>query len=217
MKRVVLLEQPAPVEPPDRLIYSTSPRVGTGEDGVTYYLKGPDGAVITAEALAYQLASLVGLTVPDSAMVEVPGEGVCFGSRAIRVRSGLEEILSGGLAVNPELLAECIVFDTWIGNDDRNMGNIVGEPERVAGIVRARLHAIDFEKAKVLRGIGVIEMGMIAPRAYWPNEQLGRLARGTGIPAAFCERVAAVKEAQVDGAFEALLWELRDFDLSWRE
>jgi hypothetical protein len=199
------------------MIYSTRPRVGTGEDGVVYYLKGPDPAVITAEALAYQLASSVRLKVPDFAMVEVPGEGVCFGCRAIRVRSALEEILAGNLAVNPELLAECIVFDTWIANDDRNMGNIVYEPERVDGFARARLHAIDFEKAAVLRGKGVIEIGMIGPRAYWPNEQLGRLARGSVIPSAFCDRIAAIKESQVDGAFEALAWEFRDFDLSWRE
>lgn len=61
VRRIVLLEEPIDVRPPDRMIYSTRPKKGLGEDGVEYYLKGPDHAVVAAEALAYELASLVGL------------------------------------------------------------------------------------------------------------------------------------------------------------
>jgi hypothetical protein len=217
VRRIVLVEEPTDVVPPERMIYSTRPKRALGEDGIQYYLKGPDPAVVAAEALAYELGGLVGFTTPDYGLCEVPEAGLCFASREIRFRSALDTILEKELAANPELIPACIAFDIWIVNDDRNISNIVAEPVRVGASVRARLHAIDFEKSKILRGSNMFEVGMVDPRTLWPKELLGRLCRGCNFPDDFCERVRAITRDQIDGVFERLIWELAGLDLPWRE
>ena len=106
MRRIVLLDEPVDVRPPDRVIYSTRPKLPTAEDRQAYFLQGPDQGVIAAEALAYELALIVELPVPDHALCDVPGVGLCFASRALRSRSALETILTGGLASNPDFLPQ---------------------------------------------------------------------------------------------------------------
>lgn len=129
----------------------------------------------------------------------------------------METILTDGLISNPDLIPSCIAFDTWIANDDRNMGNIVAEPERAGTMALAKLYAIDFEKAKILRGENMLVVGMIEPRSFWPKEMLGQLCRGHLVPEEFCTRVAGITEARIDGVFESLAWDLVALDLSWRE
>jgi hypothetical protein len=198
------------------VIYSTCPKIGTAENGASYYLKGPDAAVVAAEALAYELAGAVNLAVPEHALCEVPGVGVFFASKEVRFRSALDVVMEGGLASNPELLSDCIAFDTWIANDDRNMGNIVMEPERIEGHL-ARLLAIDFEKSRILRGENMLLVDQLAPRSFWPRELLGQLCDGQPFPDGACSRIASVSRDRIDGVFEALAWELADLDLSWRD
>lgn len=212
MRRIIIVEEPTPVEGPPGIIYRTSPRLGTGEDGAAYYLKGPSTQLVVAEAWAYGLASLVGLAVPDCALCVVAGE-VYFGSRQVRMRSGLDAVLHKGLATNQGLLAEVIAFDTWIANDDRNIGSIVFEPAPGGGVT---LFAIDFERSYVLRGEGMIATGMVSPREFWPRDDLRRHCRGLDIPYDFCRRIGLLSADAIDGVAERMIWSFTDIEVPSR-
>ena len=68
-------------------------------------------------------------------------------------------------AINFQEMFAAIVVDVWLGNVDRNMGNIIGDP---AG-EQLELVFIDFEKSVTLRPSPFIKSGMIGPRDLWPE------------------------------------------------
>jgi hypothetical protein len=67
-----------------------------------------------------------------------------------------------------------IVVDSWLANDDSNMGNLVGTP---AGNRQIRLTMIDFEKSKTLAVNPTIESTGLDPRRLWPTGELGARLR----------------------------------------
>jgi hypothetical protein len=213
------LDEPQNVVPPEGLVYSNAPRVAQSTAGPSYILKGPDLPVVVAEALGYSLAPLVGLTVPDWALCRVPSEaGIFFASRELPVRSGIEFLIGTDAVLNPDLVPACIAFDLWVANTDRNVGNIVAEPQssrRGRGVVV--LHAIDFEKAQVLRGTDRFTIGGMPLRRFCPTDALAALVVGLPKPLDFCKTVRALPPKQIDGLFEELVWAMDGAVIPWRD
>lgn len=65
-----------------------------------------------------------------------------------------------------------MVVDVWLGNVDRNMGNVIGNP---AAGDRIEFVFIDFEKSVALRPYPNVRSAMLDSRHLWPSEDLGRI------------------------------------------
>lgn len=201
-----------PALAPEGIVYSTSPEIGVATTGGRYYIKGPDSTLVAAETLGYTLAELVGLPVPRWALMKTKA-GICFASRSCSVNSGVTLLLQEPEVSNPEFWSQCVAFDMWIANPDRNSGNVVAE---TVGRGRIKLHAIDFEKARVLRGQSRFTLETLTLSHFLPTGELSsmrpaladvrRACQGmvaVGTPAAIAEVVTSVQqvtEAQMDGA-----------------
>src|ERR1044072_3722378 len=126
--RVNLLTFDSPIQSPQGIVYSTSPRRAEAEGG-SYFIKGPEVEVVFAEIAGCALAREVGLPVPDVAACE--GGGAPYvrrlrGTDDLRDLAQLITQLDG--SSNPEDLFNSIVVDLWLANTDRNLGNVVGCP-----------------------------------------------------------------------------------------
>jgi hypothetical protein len=165
------------------------------DDEHTYIIKGPDPRLVFAEYAAYELAALAGIPVPEHALCMIPGRGdVYFASRKLPYRFAPEDLWEHDHVENREMLAETAVFDIWIANDDRNVGNLVAG--KGDGDGRIRWYAIDFERAKALRGQEDLFTIMgVHPKQMWPKEQLGRFCSGLQVPRPVCDRIADLGRA----------------------
>ena len=172
--RVNLLTFDSPIQSPQGIVYSTSPRRAEAEGG-SYFIKGPEVEVVFAEIAGCALAREVGLPVPDVAACE--GEGETYAG-SLRVKDALRDIaplitqLDG--VTNPEDLFNAIVVDVWLANTDRNLGNVVGRP---LGGGRVELVFIDFEKSVALRPQPYVSSTAVEARKLWPTVELGNELR----------------------------------------
>lgn len=156
-------------------VFSTAPEVAIGEDGKIYYIKGCNDPIAFAEVVGCRLASIVGLDVPDAHIGLFNGdlyaaiESVPAANRNIRPwlrdRQRIE---------NRDHLFEVIAVDTWLVNDDRNMGNLVGSS---VGGGNIKVFMIDFEKSRSLAENPFIGSGGVDPKRLWPTEELGAILR----------------------------------------
>jgi len=164
-------EVPGPVG----IVYSTSPKTAIGIDGRTYYVKGCNDALAFAEVCGCRLAAAAGLPAPD-AHVGLFGED--WYAAVAEVEQKIQNVgpwlNSPAGIVNIEDLFGVIVVDCWLGNDDRNMGNLVGTP---AGNRQIRLTMIDFEKSKTLGENPTIQTTNLNPTRLWPTGELGARLR----------------------------------------
>ncbi|MDB4886997.1 MAG: hypothetical protein JWN79_2435, partial [Gemmatimonadetes bacterium] len=103
---VTLDDVPVPVTPHYAgLVFSTRPRIAGASDGFDYFIKGPEIEVVVAEAVGYELAARAGLDVPEWALCRAShDEDVFFASRAMRVRSGVDQLIARKLHVNGDFL-----------------------------------------------------------------------------------------------------------------
>jgi hypothetical protein len=205
---VELIEEGNPVVPPEGLVYSTDPRKATGTDQCTYFVKqGPDRNVVVSEAIAYQLARHLNLKVPACG-VGPPDEtgNTYFASREVdRPQRQIETWFRRDRVTNRRDIAKTIVFDIWVMNYDRNIGNFVGSGLLPPDEGKIELIAIDFEKSAALRGpYPLVSSNDIAPQQLWPRDTLGQLLVGATIPGDFCDAVGAVTEAHILDAFAKL-------------
>ena len=153
------------------LVYSTSPQKAIGTDDESYIVKGPDTEVVFAELAGCVLANAVGVTVPIARACRISNV-VLAGSREVSNLRVVEPWLGKpSKVINYREIFAAIVVDIWLGNVDRNMGNVIGEP-----LERDRIEFvfIDFEKSVALRPNPLISTALIDPRQLWPNNQLGR-------------------------------------------
>src|SRR5262249_30332758 len=74
---------------------------------------------------------------------------------------------------NLEDLYNAVVIDSWLGNNDRNLGNVLA----VASGERVALVMIDFEKSATFRPHPRIQSTLIEYRKLWPTAELGQRAR----------------------------------------
>lgn len=214
-----LIDEGTAVAAPEDVVYSTQPRKATGQDGHSYYVKGPDLNITVAEAVAHQLARNLGLNVPNfGIVVSADTDQPKFASREVpHCLRQVDEWIRRNRAINRDTLPLITAFDVWVVNKDRNIGNIVGEGLSGTAAGRIKLIAIDFEKSMALRGpYPLTTVPLIPPQAMWPSGTLGQLLKGAPIPQAFCERLERFTENDVLGAFGAIESQMR-VDIPWKE
>jgi hypothetical protein len=94
-------------------------------------------------------------------------------------------------------LFSVIVVDTWLTNDDRNMGNLVGSS---LGDGRIDIFMIDFEKSRTLGANPFIGSGSVDPKRLWPRDELGdvlRRIRPAKAPDAMLNRIKGFSQQQI--------------------
>jgi hypothetical protein len=215
---ITLDELPTPVVGVPGLIFSTQPGVALASDGARYFVKGPDPVTVVAEALGYELARLVGLRVPEWALSRLPGEdGVRFASREKRQRSVDLLLEAKTVADQDEFLATCVAFDVWTANIDRNINNLVAEPVGGTGDAMVELHAIDFEKAEVLRGTSRFALEMRNPREWWPKGPLAKHCSQFDIRSSIVHRITAVTKPQLQQVFAELQSDFDGLSIAWAD
>jgi len=111
---------------------------------------------------------------------------------------------------------DCVAFDVWISNRDRNIGNVVAEPVGGREGSDVRLYAIDFEKADVLRGVSRFEItAKHTPRECWPVNELAQHFAGLQRPAGMCGRISGVTEDAIRAVFDEVAFNLAGHSVSW--
>lgn len=137
----------------------------------------------------------------------------------MQFRSPVDTLLERGNVQNPVVIPRTIVFDVWIANRDRNVGNFVSRPNRGSGPPLVDLLAIDFEKAEVLRGeLDQFSVTKIDPDNFWPRGALGKVCRQFEIPAGFCAQIEELaKDSQLDAVVDQVIWDLDFPEISWRK
>lgn len=166
-----LLTLDSRVSAPEGIVYSTSPRRAEGEDGCSYFVKGPEVEVTFPELAGCAFAIEVGLIVPPVAVCTFGDDKYC-GSR--KVADSLRDVAAWlkrpQKISNRNDLYTVIVVDAWLANTDRNHGNVLGRSTHRSEI---EVVMIDFEKSKTLRPNPIIESGMVGPTSLWPSGELG--------------------------------------------
>jgi hypothetical protein len=169
-----LITLDSPVAAPAGIVYSTNPHKAEASNGKTYFVKGPELEVVFGEIAGCLLASTVGITVPPVAICTA-GQDKLAGSEKVdqAFRDASIPLKRPQNVANFQDLYNVIVVDSWLGNTDRNSGNLLAVPSGK----RVELVMIDFEKSVALRPHPLIQSTMIEYRRLWPTEDLGRYAR----------------------------------------
>lgn len=194
---VDILEAGPVIKGPPGIVYGPGPVSVTSLDNVVYVQKGPDINIVVAEIGGHFLASTVGIPTPSFAY--------CNNGGAIHFLS--EKVSSTVRDISPWLrrnrqglmkqICEIIVFDIWVMNYDRNIGNLLPFP--ASGDSSTSLVAIDFEKSAALRGPHpLVEAHVVAtPKSLWPTGELGNMARNTAIPKNFISRIKSTPDEAI--------------------
>jgi hypothetical protein len=165
----------APVTAPQGIVYSTSPRKAEGDDGITYFVKGPDSEVVFSEVVGCLLAAEAGLPAPIPAILSA-GDERFAGTQEVKgaIRDISPWMGRRRKIVNSADLYNIIVVDAWLANYDRNLYNVLGTPATGSDI---NVVFIDFEKSATLRRNPIIAATMIEPRKLWPTGELGAVLK----------------------------------------
>jgi hypothetical protein len=178
-------------------VFSTGPEVSYGEDGKVYYIKGCNSPIVFTEVVGCRLAATVGLKVPNAHIGFFGGDLFAAVESVPAANRNIRPWLRDQTRIdNWEHLFEVIAVDTWLVNDDRNMGNVVGSS---VGDGRIEVFMIDFEKSRTLAESPFMGSGAIDPRRLWPTEELGTILRQHRLrcPDAILGRIAAVSTEQL--------------------
>ena len=204
----------APVSAPSGIVYSTNPYKAEAADGKTYFVKGPDLEIVFAELAGCKLAAAVGIPVPPVAVCSADGL-LLAGSQKMEqaFRDASVPLKRPEKIVNLEDLYSTIAVDTWLGNTDRNFGNVLAIP---FGDDKIELVMIDFEKSATLRQHPRINSTLIEYGKLWPTAELGQRARELkkrDPPMAILQRIAAIDEqrcrellAPIVSALQGVSW-----------
>jgi hypothetical protein len=199
---------------PTGIVFSNAPETATGSDGKTYYVKGWDSEVAFAEVAGCLLAAEAGLRVPVAAVCSFNGR-LCAGVEEVErpIRTISPWLAKMDRIVNRSDLYAVIAVDTWLANDDRNMGNLVGSPAEDGRIL---LSMIDFEKSKTLRRNPTIESDGVGPRALWPTSELGNLLRQEKppVPTDIIGRIRALPRQRIEAIVRPVAEDLAFVDWS---
>lgn len=145
----------------------TEPYLCRGENGCVYFVKGRrlPRRELVAEWLAANLASELGLNVPEFDVAEVPpelvdpamgtwlsdlGSGAAFASQRVEAS---ELTLHVADSMDPEVRALIVTFDLWVMNMDRTLSSHGGNPNLLwlpgaeIGEVVVIDHNLAFDKA----------------------------------------------------------------------
>jgi hypothetical protein len=179
-------------------VFSTGPEVAIGEDGKTCYIKGRNGPTAFSEVAGCKLAAAMGLRVPAASICSL-GDDLYAGVESVpKAQRNIRPWLRDLQRINNSAdLFSVIAVDTWLANDDRNMGNLVGSS---LGDGRIDVFMIDFEKSRTLAENPFMGSGNVEPRRLWPRDELGgilRRIRPATTPAAVLDRIRGVSQRQI--------------------
>jgi hypothetical protein len=164
------------VRAPYEVVYSTTPRRAEGSNHVPYFIKDSNLEIVFAEIAGCLLAKEVGLLVPDVAACEFVGELYAGSEKVEDAVRDIEPWLARPQRVtNFDDLFRAIIVDLWLANKDRNIGNVLGDPQ--AGRGRIDLIFIDFEKSAALRQYPTVRTPLLELRQLWPSGILGDALR----------------------------------------
>lgn len=196
--RVHPIEQGARLEPlASGVIYARDPWLALATDGMSYLLKNTDPLVVLAEVLASQLADLLGIPTPRWGYYR-NGNHVHYASRfeTYSIRERAEVFFAGDQIANLHVLGQIAVFDQWIANPDRNEGNVLLVSHPSEG--KARLMAIDHERARLLRGDSYLQLPE-DPGAFLPHGFLRRyLVSSGGFDQTTVDRIERLTEEEIE-------------------
>lgn len=184
-------------------VYSTAPRIASAIDGRTFFIKNKSTEVIFKEVAGCRLAAACGLRVPDSYLCQFQSEiyaGVVAVPRA--QRSILPWLKSMDRINNRDDLYNVIAVDTWLANNDRNMGNLVGCASK--GGSRIDVYMIDFEASLAL-GPNPFTSTAIEPKMLWPTAELGailKIGRPKECPQGILDRIHRMEEKIIRSAVQ---------------
>lgn len=140
----------------------TQPFICRCDDGNIYFLKGQAAGKgsLLREWLAGCLAKAFGLPIADFSLVNVPedlilysgkpelrelGSGWAFGSKLV---AGAQELTVGGLdLVDATTQMDVFMFDWWVRNEDRYLGEQAGNPNLLWDTMKQQLVVIDHNLA----------------------------------------------------------------------
>ena len=160
VRRYSLLGIPSVMEAPPGVAYSTEPRLGIcALSGRKLVCKDPD-VVVAAECAGNALAELVDIETTRWGVANESPEKVLFVSELEDYRDVMPYLRSGTVT-NRDILDRLLVFDLWIVNYDRNDQSLVGRTLYSNRPGYIELRVIDLEKARILRGEGVLSAGML--------------------------------------------------------
>jgi hypothetical protein len=216
IRLIELLTLDNQVQGPVGIVYSTAPRTAIGVDGRRYYVKGCNDPLAFAEVCGCRLAASVGLPVPDATIGSFAGD---FYAAVTEVESKVQNVApwlkSPAGITNLEDLFGTVVVDSWLANDDRNLGNLVGTP---AGNRQIRLTMIDFEKSKTLAINPTIESARLDPRRLWPTSELGVRLQQIRPPHPPRRYLDSIRSVTPDAVREIVLSTARDVPpVTWSE
>jgi hypothetical protein len=142
--------------------YSIKPFIVRGDDGFTYFVKGlakAGGPALISEVLGAELGGMLGLPIPPWGLMHIPEEliafsaipnvgdlrgGTAFASRAVENASDF--VLSHIDRTPIELRRRVLLFDWWVRNGDRCLGERGGNVNLILD-ARGELGVIDHNLA----------------------------------------------------------------------
>jgi hypothetical protein len=200
-----LITVDSPVSSPAGIVYSTNPHKAEAINGRTYFVKGPQLEVVFAELSGCLLAAALGVPVPAVALCAADTEKFAGSERVEQAfRDASVPLKKPEKIANIQDLYNIIVIDSWLGNTDRNLGNVLA----VVSGERLILVMIDFEKSVALRPLPRIQSALIEPRSLWPTAELGEYARAMKPlypPPAAIQAVGAMNEERCRRTLQPLL------------
>lgn len=211
----------------DGVHYKTKPVTGVVRQAGTanglVVMKNNDLETVIAECLGSALADLVGLSIPPWGITEAPGTNVPWFCSEMQLRTHAEDVLRRNQVLNPEIIADTIVFDIWTANDDRNMGGFVPHVPAHAPVNKVELLTIDFESCLLCRGKSIFEINSLPASRFRPRSEVSR-----HVPTAdrkpyerMCQRLALLRKEQLAAAFDRLAIPsrgiLQPLPMQWRE
>lgn len=215
---IQLIDKGIKVATPENVVYSTDPHRANGLDGKVYFVKGPELEIVIAEVVAHLLARDLQLRVPDFGVVLSAEDAPLFASCEVpHCHRTVDDWIVRRRITNHDLLPRLVVFDIWVANKDRNIGNLVGAEVQTGTDVKIALVAIDFEKSVAIRGpYPLTTVDTIPVRQLWPSGILGDLVQGVPCPGDFCETIEHVSESQIEAAFASIESRLGT-EVPWKE
>lgn|GEM_PF-1977362 len=204
------------ISAPSGIVYSTNPRKAGAVNGKTYVVKGPEVETVFAEIAGCMLAAAVEIPVPPVALC-LAEENKLAGSENVEqsFRDASIPLKRPAKVANMEDLYNVIVVDCWLGNTDRNLGNVLALSSSNGGV---ELVMIDFEKAATLRPHPRIKSTMIEYRKLWPTDELGQRAkelRPMVPPPRIVERISRLTEDPCREILNPLITALEN--VTWAE
>jgi len=154
-------------------VYSTAPRIAVDEDGKPDMAKASIAARHSPKSRAAVLQQWLVYLVPNADIGNFQGELYAAVEEVPYADRNIEPWLKSQRILNPNTLFEVIAVDTWLANDDRNMGNLIASVSQGMAMV----YMIDFEKSRALMELPFTGVSAVDTKQFWPTGDLGKTLR----------------------------------------